>query len=75
MNHLQMFKYVQERPNEFSYEVRLMMKTINNELDLNKMKKDLILLLKFTELKLQDEIKYLDVSDENIKLLCIGSEE
>jgi hypothetical protein len=70
-----MFKYVQERPNEFSYEVRLMMKTINNELDLNKMKKDLILLLKFTELKLQDEIKYLDVSDENIKLLCIGSEE
>jgi hypothetical protein len=70
-----MFKYVQERPNEFSYEVRLMMKTINNELDLNKMKKDLILLLKFTELKLQDEITYLDVSDENIKLLCIGSEE
>jgi hypothetical protein len=41
------------------------MKTINNELDLDKMKEDLILLIKFTELKIQDEKKHFDSNFSN----------
>ena len=54
MNHLQLFNYVQTEPDKFNYEVRAMMRTINNETDLRKMKSDLLLLLKFTQLKIND---------------------
>ena len=61
MNHLQLFKYVQENSDLFDYELRSMMRTINNSLDLEKMHKDLILLLKFIDLKREDEKKYCNV--------------
>ncbi len=72
MNHLQMFRYVQENTELFNYEVRSLMRTINNDLDLEKMRKDLLLLLKFTELKMDDEHKYFDSNyTENLATLLL----
>ncbi len=64
-----MFKYVQENTDRFDYEVRSMMKTINNTLELEKMKQDLILLIKFTGLKIQDEEKY--INNDNIETFLL----
>ena len=72
MNHLQMFRYVQENVDLFNYEVRSLMRTINNDLDLDKMRKDLLLLIKFTELKMEDEQKYFShTCNENMKTLLL----
>lgn len=72
MNHIQMFRYVQENTTEFSYEVRSLMRTINNELNLEKMKSDLILLLNFTQQKINDE-KEMEISiPGNNTLLLLG---
>jgi hypothetical protein len=76
MNHLQMFRYVQENCDKFDYEVRSMMKTINNSTELEKMRKDLLLLLKFTELKIQDETKYFDSNfNVGLKTLLLEHEQ
>ena len=76
MNHIQMFKYVQENDDIFNYDVRSLMRTINNSLDLEKMRKDLLLMLKFTELKIEDETKYFDSSfnPKNETLLLTNGE-
>ena len=65
MNHLQLFKYVQENHDKFNFEVRSMMRTINNETDLKKIKSDLLLLIKFVDLKIKDtdRSKLMDVSE------------
>lgn len=76
MNHMQMFRYVQGNMDLFDYELRAMMKTINNSIDLEKMRKDLLLLLKFTELKMQDEQKYFDSNyKENLSTLLLEHTE
>lgn len=76
MNHLQMFRYVQENTDLFNYEVRSLMRSINNELDLNKMRSDLYLLIKFTELKMEDEKKYFDSTySENLSNLLLTKQE
>ena len=71
-----MFKYVQENDDIFNYDVRSLMRTINNSLDLEKMRKDLLLMLKFTELKIEDETKYFDSSfnPKNETLLLTNGE-
>ena len=74
MNHLQIFRYVQENTDLFNYEVRSLMRTINNDLDLEKMRKDLLLLIKFTELKMEEEQKYYSHTyDESMKTLLLES--
>ena len=75
MNHLQMFRYVQENSDSFNYEVRSLMRTINNDLHLEKMRDDLLLLLKFTELKMKDERQYFDPSyADNLSTLLLTND-
>ena len=69
MNHLQIFKYIQSNPDLFSYELRALVRNINNEPDLEKMANDLRLALKFIEEKRKDEAKYCTKTDNEVLML------
>ena len=57
MNHLQIYKHVQENNQKYSYELRSMMRALHTETDLQKVRNEIEILTKFIDAKIQDEQK------------------
>jgi hypothetical protein len=72
MNHLQIYKHVQEDIQSYSYELRAMMRAFQQETDTHKCQRELEILMKFVNAKIIDESKMDFIQGEQLSQYLLG---
>lgn len=76
MRHLELFKYIQEDTEQFTFEFRSLARLINNDTHLEDTIRQLNAVIRFAITKLKDEKEFCSISNkENAEQYLLGSNE
>lgn len=73
MNHLQIYKHIQaNEDNQYSFELRHMMKSLNERIDTRQCQRELEILTRFINAKLADETNMEYIEGEKLNQYLLG---